>query len=460
MSQPGLGPLGPVISMALFGVSVKEAALTTLVRKDVQQELFEREQRGLRIAATCKLTKKGQVWLVPSQSGHGRYTVSPDPEAPHCTCPDHETRGLKCKHIFAVEFAQKRQEHRDGSTTITQTVTVTETVTRPTYPQDWPAYNAAQTHEKEKFQTLLYDLCQGIDELPPSKGRPRLCLADAVFAACFKVYSTVSARRFMSDLRDAQAKGYLHTVPHFNSILNYLDNPMVTPILRALITESSLPLKVVEADFAADSSGFTTSRFIRWVDHKYGVVRQQHAWVKVHLMCGVKTNVVTAVEIREKDASDTKLLPALVNATAAHFEMREVSADKGYGSVNNYEVIASHGALPYIAFKSIHSGAAGGLWEKMFHYFAFNRQDFLRHYHKRSNVESTFSMIKAKFRDHVRSKTDVAMQNEVLCKILCHNICCVIQSMYELGIEPMFWQEPLSLRTSRQDISHVADLTL
>jgi hypothetical protein len=43
-------------------------------------------------------------------------------------------------------------------------------------------------------------------------------------------------------------------------------------------------------------------------------------------------------------------------------------------------------------------------------------------------------MIKAKFRDHVRSKTDVAMTNEVLCKILCHNICCLIQAMYELGM--------------------------
>src|ERR671924_1861732 len=62
------------------------------------------------------------------------------------------------------------------------------------------------------------------------------------------------------------------------------------------------------------------------------------------------------------------------------------------------------------------------------------------HYHKRSNVESTFSMIKAKFRDHVRSKTDAAMRNEVLYKILCHNICCVIQAMYELGIEPTFWE--------------------
>jgi hypothetical protein len=48
-------------------------------------------------------------------------------------------------------------------------------------------------------------------------------------------------------------------------------------------------------------------------------------------------------------------------------------------------------------------------------------------------------MVKAKFRDHVRSKTDTAMTNEVLCKFLCHNLCCLIQSQCELGIEPVFW---------------------
>lgn len=65
----------------------------------------------------------------------------------------------------------------------------------------------------------------------------------------------------------------------------------------------------------------------------------------------------------------------------------------------------------------------------------------MRHYHKRSNVESTFAMIKAKFGEQVRSKTWTAQTNEVLCKILCHNICCVIQSMYELEIKPEFWAE-------------------
>ena len=123
-------------------------------------------------------------------------------------------------------------------------------------------------------------------------------------------------------------------------------NPELTPILYSLITETSLPLKSVEVDFAADSSGFTTSRFVRWFDHKYGTVRQQHEWVKVHLMCGVRTNIVTAVEIRDKDASDTKLLPDLVDTTAKNFTISEISADKGYGSVKNYKAIQRHGAVP------------------------------------------------------------------------------------------------------------------
>ena len=49
--------------------------------------------------------------------------------------------------------------------------------------------------------------------------------------------------------------------------------------------------------------------------------------------------------------------------------------------------------------------------------------------------------------DHVRSKSDPAMTNEVLGKILCHNICCVIASQCELGIEPMFWENVDAERT-------------
>jgi hypothetical protein len=65
----------------------------------------------------------------------------------------------------------------------------------------------------------------------------------------------------------------------------------------------------------------------------------------------------------------------------------------------------------------------------------------VQHARERSNVESTFSAIKRKFGDSVRSKTDVAMKNEVLCKILCHNLTCLIMEQEVLGIIPFFWKD-------------------
>ena len=85
----------------------------------------------------------------------------------------------------------------------------------------------------------------------------------------------------------------------------------------------------------------------------------------------------------------------------------------------------------------------------MFHYFQMNRDEFMRRYHVRSNVESTFSAVKRKFGDSVRSKSEVAMKNEVLAKLVCHNICCVIQEMHESGVDPTFWAEA----TAAQQVS-------
>ena len=101
--------------------------------------------------------------------------------------------------------------------------------------------------------------------------------------------------------------------------------------------------------------------------------------------------------------------------------------------------------MPYIPFNSVHTGTGKSksgeksvLWRKMFHYFQFNREEFMGFYHKRSNVESVFSMVKAKFGGNVRSKTEIAMKNEVFCKFLAHNICVLITAMHELGIDISF----------------------
>jgi hypothetical protein len=209
-----------------------------------------RQEKALVIAAKSKITRKGDLYVVPSQSGAGKYEVNPDPVYPRCTCPDFEVRGVRCKHIYATEIVIERErttttESADGAKTVT---TVKEKV-RVTYKQEWTAYNAAQTQEQALFQKLLHELCAPIANPVQAKGRPRLPYNEMLFAAVFKVYSTMSSRRFASDLRDAHAKGYISKVPHFNSVLRYLESEESTPILQELITRSSLPLKALESDF-------------------------------------------------------------------------------------------------------------------------------------------------------------------------------------------------------------------
>lgn len=395
-----------------------------------------RQQRGLTIAAMFKIVRRGETWQVPSQTVSDRkYTV--DHKAQTCTCPDHQEARHKCKHLFAVEFVIQREFWPDGTVTETRTMTVTQ---RKTYPQDWSAYNAAQTTEKDRFTALLADLCRKIEEPEQKMGRPRLPLADAVFAAVFKVYSTVSGRRFTCDMKEALERGHVTKAPHYNSIFRTMESEALTPILRAMIVESSLPLKAVEEDFAIDSTGFSASKFERWFDAKYGELKMRHEWVKVHVCIGVKTNIITAAEI--KPGHDEKQLPDLVKTTAANFTIKEVSADKGYSSHFAHEVVAEYGGTPFIAFKrDARGGGRGDVWAKMFGYFTYRRDEFMAHYHKRSNVESTFSSIKRKFGDNVRSKTPVAMNNEAYAKLLCHNIVTLIHEIEALGIEVNFGGE-------------------
>jgi len=267
-----------------------------------ERQISDREIKALQIAAKSNLTRKGNTWIVPSQAGHGEYIVNADPQAPRCTCPDFEFRNARCKHIVAVEYVLMREQKPDGSTVVTETVKVT----RKTYTQDWPAYNKAQTHEKSELQALLYELCKNVPEpeMRKGRGRPQLSLSDMIFSSTYKIYSTVSGRRFATDLREAKARGYLSRLPHYNSVFRYLESEALTPYLYELISLSAQPLTSIESDFAVDASGFSTGQFMRWFDAKYGKEEDRRMWLKVHLMCGVKTNIVTSVQVTDGYAHD------------------------------------------------------------------------------------------------------------------------------------------------------------
>ncbi len=393
----------------------------------------ERQIKGFQIAQTSKIQRNGNDWIVPSQTGKGYYVVSFNGHEPICNCHDRELRRTKCKHIWAVEYYIKQEIDAEGSETVTKAM-------RVTYAQDWPAYNKAQTQEGQLFMKLLSDICAELENKPYIFGRPKLLMADIVFASALKVYSTFSLRRFVSLMQTAKDRGYTDAVCSYSSVSNCMRNPEMAPILQELIKRSSAALASVEKDFAVDSSGFSTCRFKRWYDFKYGREAKERVWIKAHITCGTKTNIVTAIRLSESAKQDINFFRELIEQTAENFEISEVSADRGYSSRDNINCVYEVGGVAYIPFKKSAKARSRGspLWSKMYYFFMYNHEKFLEHYHKRSNAETVFHMVKSKFGDYVRSKDKTAQMNEILLKILCHNICVAIQEMYELGITPQF----------------------
>jgi len=425
-----------------------------------------RELKGMQIAAAMPLKRDASGWIVPSQTGAGTYRVAPHPTTTYkvaqgiepsppgvqpwaCTCPDFELRNQPCKHVIAVQYTVRRMSIDLDGAIVTEEIKVT-------YTQDWANYNRAQCAEKDMLLPMLADLCSTVHNPPRTgRGRPRLPRSDMAYAVIAKVYAGLSARRFDSDVRDAKAKGLTATDPHYNSVLAYLADPEMTPVLERLVTLSALPLAGVEKDFAMDSTGFSTCNYVRWYDHKWGREQKRQDWVKLHATTGVITNVIASVTVtpnKGEGTSDSAQFPALLSKTAEHFTMREVSADKAYSSKAHLAAVEAVGATPFIPFRDNQIGVKGPqsslfnvneiapgpeatAWVRMYHYFSYQRDTFLSHYHRRSNVECTFSMIKRKFGGSLRCKSFEGQVNEVLAKVILHNLCVIISAVHEIGLE-------------------------
>jgi len=78
--------------------------------KAIEENL--RESRGMEIAQkSSQISRIDSVtYKVLSQSGNGEYAVCLSEDEWRCECPDHRFRGVKCKHVWAVEFSLKMRE--------------------------------------------------------------------------------------------------------------------------------------------------------------------------------------------------------------------------------------------------------------------------------------------------------------------------------------------------------------
>ncbi|MFH2024070.1 MAG: IS5 family transposase [Candidatus Micrarchaeota archaeon] len=318
---------------------------------------------------------------------------------------------------------------------------------RLTYSQDWEAYNKAKTREKYLFIRLVSELIQEIypEEIKQKRvGSPNLSFNEMLFAVLIREYCGYASRKTVSELRMARDMKLITTVPHFNSISNFLKNKELYKDLQKMIIISALPLSKVETHIATDSSGFNVSPYEQWMRHKWGSKKgKSRGWIKAHIAIGAKTQIICAVEVTNNHVGDSPMFTPLFQTYSKYFECKELSADKAYSSKANIQMSVDEGITPFIPFRDTanpYGFRTPSSWISMYQYFKRRESEFMRHYHQRSKVETAFSMIKKRLGSRIRSKYLVSQKNELLCRFIVHNITVLIQEMFELGIEIDFFR--------------------
>ena len=212
-----------------------------------------RELKALEIAARCQDHLRRRRLAYPLAI-RPRHEVPRDlGAAPSCTCEDFRCVSSRASTSSRPAWSCARDYHGAEPKIVTDAVP-----NRPTYKQDWPAYNHAQETEKDRFQELLFDLTRGLADPPRAEDGPQ---ADAdsrhgVRRRLQGLTRPLQPRRFGCDLKDAHEKGYLSDADESAQHQRLPGSPELTAVLQTLIVRSSLPLKTVETVFAPDCTGF------------------------------------------------------------------------------------------------------------------------------------------------------------------------------------------------------------
>lgn len=297
------------------------------------------------------------------------------------------------------------------------------------YKQEWPIYEKACSQEKLMFFQILKDAVDhmNITYEYRGNGRPPSYYADILKCLCIKSYNNYSSWRAESELKIARAMGIIGFIPKRSTLNKYMQNKKITEMLHQLYKIIAEPLSLVEIYFAADATGISQAYGNkRWmqVRHTPEEEKKRKEYRKLHIISGCNTNIICSAKITDGNKHESPFFKPLLDDTAKIFNVKEISADAGFISKDNVKAATNVGAIPFIMpKKNMNVTTKGPLtpWNVMLRLWKHYQMVFAQHYHRRSNVESTFGAFKRKFGDFCRCKKPGSQENEILCRIVCFN---------------------------------------
>ncbi len=305
------------------------------------------------------------------------------------------------------------------------------------WPRDEALYNKVQENEFLNFfefvRFLGFKVCKD-----KRMRRVVTCLL------VWHKFPGLSARRARSLLRLFKKVKLIRVkVPCFKTLCDYREDPTLQEILDDLIEESSKPLAKIERDFATDATGIKTKLFSTWYSLRIKKSIEKRDHIMDHISVGVKSKIVTAVNIEMGKGRDNINFREHVDKTAKNFTIDTWSGDSMYWTKDNCRKVAEVGGKPYFkgkTGKTAWNGKQSGVpaWKEMNQEERDNPEIFGKNYHKRSNVESANMSKKMLHGDKVYSQLKSARTNEEILGWLNHNINVLNRARYEWKIIPKF----------------------
>lgn len=146
--------------------------------------------------------------------------------------------------------------------------------------------------------------------------------------------------------------------------------------------------------------------------------------MKLHAAVTCVLKAIPSMEVTEGEVNDSTQLAALLNSLPLD-DVEAVTADAGYLSRHNCDLIEAKGAKPYIKLKkNIHVIRAFGskAWVNMILEWRKDPKGWNKKYHMRSSAESAFSAIKRRFGHRLASIRKDLQRKELMTKVLAYNL--------------------------------------
>ncbi|KXA99098.1 hypothetical protein AKJ40_03945, partial [candidate division MSBL1 archaeon SCGC-AAA259M10] len=299
---------------------------------------------------------------------------------------------------------------------------------------NWSSYDKAQVNElKDMILFVRNSVDEAVERLgfdndsETGRGRPSYPPEDLAKGVLLQQYFEVSNRVAAGFVDLFKEKLGIEEAYSYKTLERAYDNPHVAMILREVFEMSQESVEDEEDTFSPDGTGIPNSIKNNWEKEKDSEDGEpSNSFTKMIAMIGATYQLISSVKFPDNPkAHESPYFEPLLEETADRYvQITLVSADSGFLSRDNCDLVEKHGGEPRIYPKEGITLKRKGswAWTDMLLDFIENPQEWLREYYTRSNVESGFSTFKRHFLSPLRKCIQRRRKTEAFARACDYNL--------------------------------------